>query len=227
MISTGTEGGKREGSTYVPALGLRVLTPLYDRAVALTTRERRFRGALIAQAVTRPELDILDLGCGTGSLTIGIKRREPSTRIVGVDGDPEVLRIATRKAAAAEVLLAFDCALAHELPYAGASFDRVVSSLFFHHLTWQSKQQAAAEAYRVLRPGGELHVADWGRPSGPTMRALFLIVQALDGVATTRDNVAGRLPELFVAAGFEQVVQEGHVDTMLGTIALYRARRPE
>ena len=210
---------------FVPALGVHFLTPLYDTVVAVTTREQTFRSALIAQAVTRAGLDVVDVGCGTGSLAVAIKRVAPGTRLSGVDGDPAVLQVATDKARSAGVEISFTRAWADELPFADASFDRVVSSLFFHHLDWRGKQRAAAEAHRVLRPGGELHVADWGHPSSRVMRALFLVVQALDGFASTRDNVKGRLPSLFREAGFERVEQTLNVDTPIGTIALYRAVR--
>lgn len=211
---------------YVPALGLRWLTPMYDALIALTTRERRFRAALIAQAIPTGGARVLDLGCGTGSLAVRIKREHAATEIVGVDGDPAVLRIARRKAARYAVAIEFDSALAHALPYRDASFDRVVSSLFFHHLSMRAKQQAAAEAFRVLRPGGELHVADWGPPSGVLLRLAFFVVQFLDGFETTRDHVSGRFTEAFSAAGFADAEQTSVIDTPLGTLRIYRARRP-
>lgn len=117
----------------------------------------------------------------------------------------------------------FDRARSDSLPYPDASFDRVLSSLFFHHLAWPDKVRTAREAFRVLTPGGELHVADWGRPENVLMRTLFLAVQCLDGFENTRDNVAGRLIPLFEEAGFSEVGECRTFSTMLGTIALYRA----
>jgi hypothetical protein len=75
----------------------------------------------------------------------------------------------------------------------------------------------------VLKPGGERHVADWGRPTNPLMRGLFLSIQLLDGFENTRANVSGKLIELFEGAGFAQVSQLRYFNTVLGTMALYRA----
>ncbi len=77
----------------------------------------------------------------------------------------------------------------------------------------------------MLKPGGELHVADWGRARSALARVLFIPVQLLDGFETTGDNVHGMLPELMATAGFEQVDETGFVATMFGTISLYSARK--
>jgi ubiquinone/menaquinone biosynthesis C-methylase UbiE len=212
--------------SYVPALGYHWLTPLYDIVVRATTREHRFKQALIWQACLAPGQRVLDLASGTGTLAIWIKRHEPLLEITGVDIDPVILARAARKAKSANAAVNFIHALSHELPYPAAHFDRVVSSLFFHHLTWQDKMRTATELLRVLRPGGELHVADWGRPANLVMRGLFLMIQCLDGFETTRDNVADRLVALFEQAGFTDVSERQTFSTIYGTMALYRAVKP-
>ncbi len=82
-----------------------------------------------------------------------------------------------------------------------ASFDRVTSSLLFHHLDFVGKLCSLSSARRALKPGGELHIADWGRAHAPPMRFAFLGVQLLDGFETTTDNARGRLLELIQRAG--------------------------
>ena len=211
---------------YVPALGFRWLTPAYDAVVAATSRERTFKRALIEQASARRRERVLDLACGTGTLAIWMKTADPEAEVVGLDGDPSILEIASRKAARANVAVTLDQGLSHDLPYPAAHFDCVVSSLFFHHLSWADKQSTVREVFRLLRPGGELHVADWGRASNFVMRGLFLLVQTLDGFETTRDNVAGRLVELFEHGGFVEVAQRRAFATMFGTLALYSAVKP-
>lgn len=213
-------------SRYVPALGFHWLTPAYDLVVRMTTRERTFKTALIEQAGIGPRQDVLDLACGTGTLAIWIKQRHPRAEVRGIDGDPRILSIASRKAKEANVAVEFDRGLSFSLPYRDASFDRVLSSLFFHHLSWRDKQRTARELYRVIRPGGGLHVADWGRATGPSMRAAYLAVQVLDGFENTGDNVEGRLVELFRRAGFSEVSERRTFSTVLGTLSLYRAVRP-
>ena len=211
---------------YVPALGHDWLTPCYDVVVGATTRERLFKRALIEQAGLEPGQRVLDLASGTGTLAIWMKQRQPSLVVSGVDGDPAILAIAGRKAASAGVVVEWVHALATELPFPAQSFDRITSSLFFHHLAWDDKARTAREAWRVLRPGGELHVADWGRPASPLQRGLFLAIQLLDGFENTKDNLAGRLVELFEDVGFVDVAAPRAFRTMFGTLALYRATKP-
>lgn len=206
-----------------PALGFHMLTPLYDRVVAMTTRERIFKQALLDQAAIEPGQHVLDVGCGTGTLAIAAQRRRPGVQVSGLDADPAVLAIAARKARDAGADIAFDLGRSSSLPYADERFDRVLSSLFFHHLSWGDKLLTAREMHRVLRPSGELHVADWGRAGSLASRTAFLAVQLLDGFDTTSDNVAGLLPVLFGSAGFRQVEETRRIPTALGIVSLYRA----
>jgi ubiquinone/menaquinone biosynthesis C-methylase UbiE len=211
--------------SYIPALAYRSLTGLYDPLVRITTRERRFKAVLLQQARLRAGQQVLDLACGTATLTIAAKRMQPRADITGVDGDPDILARARVKAAKAEAELKFDESLSQHLAYADSSFDVVLSSLFFHHLDRENKLATLSEVWRVLKPGAELHIADWGKAANPLMRVLFLIVQMLDGFATTTDNVAGRLPEFLRASGFKEVEETQRFSTVLGTLALYRAKR--
>ena len=210
---------------FVPALGYRWLTPYYDRIVALTTRERTFKKRLIEKGAITDSAEVLDLGCGTGTLAIWIKLAIPKANVTGLDGDQQMLSRAQEKADRAGVEIRFDLGMSFILPYADASFDRVLSSLFFHHLTRSDKERTVREIVRVLRPGGQLHIADWGKPSNALMRVMFYGVQLLDGFETTRDNVRGRLPTLLRNGGLEHVSQVDEVQTILGTLALYSANR--
>jgi ubiquinone/menaquinone biosynthesis C-methylase UbiE len=210
---------------YLPALAFRALTPLYDPVIRWTMREDTFRERLVRQADVRAGHRVLDLGCGTGSLAVRLAQAAPGAEVVGIDPDPEVLRRAAGKAARAGVDVRFEEGSAESLPYGDGAFDRVVSSLVFHHLGPKAKRRAAAEIFRVLRPGGELHVADWGRPQNGAMRAAFFALQLLDGFATTAENVAGRLPDIFRQAGFTAVAERDRLATPFGTLALYSGAR--
>ena len=189
--------------------------------------ERAFKQALIQQAEFKAGHRVLDLATGTGTLAIWVNQSEPLAIVTGVDGDSAILSIAKRKATKANVEVQFDHALSYCLPYPAAHFDRGISSLFFHHLTWENKQRTAQELFRVLKPGAELHVADWGCPSNLLMRGLFLFIQLLDGFKTTQDNASGKLIELFQQAGFSEVAQRQTFSTIFGNIALYSAVKSE
>ncbi len=209
---------------YVAALGYRWLTPLYDRLLRVTTRETKFKRALLRQARIISGHRVLDLGCGTATLTLLIKRTYPEAEVIGLDGDKQILEIARRKAARVGLTLRLDHGMAYALPYANNSFDRVLSSLLFHHLTREDKLSALREVLRVLRPGGELHMADWGKPQSGVMRVAFLAVQLLDGFHTTADNIKGLLPELCAVTGLQDVEETARYATLFGTLSLYRAR---
>lgn len=210
---------------YIPALRARALTRFYDPLIELTTREGLFKRHLIEQASIAPGDKILDLGCGTGTLALQIKQSYPETEVFGLDADPEILARARAKAQDSGREIHFAQGLSNQLPYEDASFDRVVSTLFFHHLTLAVKRQTVTEIARVLRPGGELHVADWGRPSDPLMHAASLSIRLLDGFEPTRDNLSGALPSVFENVGLARVEQTGRLRTVFGTMAFYRAER--
>jgi len=217
---------KALSNSYVPALGYHWLTRFYDPIVRLTTRESTFKEALLRQAGLEAGHRVLDLGCGTGTLATMVKRSHPSAEVFGLDADPETLKLARAKMARAGLEMQLDQGFASALPYAPASFDRALSSLFFHHLSDQSKDRAMLEVRRVLRPGGEFHIADWGKPTSPAMRLAFVAIQMLDGFATTRGSLMGVLPELLALAGFERVELTRNYSTLFGTLSLYRARKP-
>ncbi|MBM4388390.1 MAG: methyltransferase domain-containing protein, partial [Deltaproteobacteria bacterium] len=112
------------------------------------------------------------------------------------------------------------------LPYDDASFDCVFSSLFFHHLLHEDKTATIGEMFRVLKPCGEFHAADWGKPRNAVMRTLFYTVQLIDGFEYTRENVQGRLPVLFSEGGFTDVRTRREFQTVLGTMTLYSGKKP-
>jgi ubiquinone/menaquinone biosynthesis C-methylase UbiE len=212
-------------NSYLPALRFRALTRLYDPIIRLGTRELQFKRELIEQAAIEPGHRVLDLGCGTGTLVLELKRREPKADVVGLDADPEMLDQARAKAERAGVELELTEGLSNELPYEDASFDRVLSTLFFHHLDPEPKGETAAEIARVLRPGGQLHVADLGPPSDPVMWAAFLGLRLFDGFSNTEDNYRGKLPAIFERAGLKNAHATDRLRTAAGTLVLYRADR--
>ena len=208
---------------YIPALSFQWLTPLYDPLLRWGMREETFKRHLIEQADIQTGQRILDLGCGTGTLTILIKQRHPDADVIGLDGDPEILGIARAKAAKAGVEITLDHGLAFQLPYPDDAFDRVLTSLVYHHLTRDDKQRAFVEVYRVLRSGGDLHIVDFGKPRGFYGRLASQIIKRMEQAG---DNVNGLLPIMMRRAGLEQVDEPAGYQTIFGSLSLYRGRKP-
>jgi ubiquinone/menaquinone biosynthesis C-methylase UbiE len=208
--------------TYIPALGLDWLTPLYDPLMKWVMRESRFKTPLIKQAHIEAGHRVLDLGCGTGTLTILIKQIHPHANVLGLDADAKALDIARRKTRQEGVGITFFHGMADRLPYLDNSLDRVVSCLVLHHLDTENKRRALQEVFRVLRPSGELHVADFGRPHNAVARLIAYAQRSAEMSA----NVNGLLPEMFRDAGFGQVEESTQYMTVAGTLSLYSALKP-
>lgn len=211
---------------FVPALRFDWLTPLFDPTVRLTTREGKFKSRLLDQAALQPGDRVLDLGCGTGTLAIAAKDRVRDAEVVGLDADPKILARAHHKAADRGVAIQFDEGFSDQLPYPDSSFDAVLSTLFFHHIDRQAKEGTVAEIMRVLRPGGRLHIADFGPPGGPLMWLMSRIVRFGDGRANTHENLTGKLPQVLSAADLADVENHGAMRTLFGSLCFYSARRP-
>jgi len=208
---------------YVPAAGRPSLTGLYDPIVALTMRERQWRPALLAELAERlPRAGTaIDVGAGTGTFAIALAAARPDAAVIAIDGDPDILARARAKPRADAV--DWRTGRAGELPIGAGAADAVSMSLLLHHLSPAAKRAALADARRVLRPGGYLHVADWGRPRGALPRAGFLALRCLDGFEGTRDHAVGRLGELIAAAGFAHPRAWRRVTTPWGTLELLSA----
>jgi ubiquinone/menaquinone biosynthesis C-methylase UbiE len=208
--------------SYIPAAGHDWFLSLYDPLVKLLGGDPA-RRALLDQADILPGHRILDIGCGTGSLVILIKRFHPDVDIVGVDPDPKALARARRKAERATVSIQFDQGFSDELPYPEASFDRVFSSFMFHHLREDEKEKTLYEVGRVLKPGGFLHLLDFG---GPDSSADGFLAHLLHSRHRLRDNSVDRVLTFLSQAGFADPKQVGHGVMLFGHIAYYQASVP-
>lgn len=190
-----TMSGERN---YLPAAGHDWALPLYDLIVALVGGNPT-RGVLIEQARIGPGQRVLEIGCGTGTMAVRVKQTQPDAEVVGLDPDPKALARARRKADGAGVNIHFDVGFGGSLPYADASFDRVLSSFMFHHLPADEKERMLHEARRVLRPGGSFHLVDFGAADSATRG---LLSRRLHAMHHFRDNRVDQILALMGKAGF-------------------------
>ena len=213
---------KLMSTTYIPALKYHFLTPIYDWFIRVTMPEMKVKNRLIHQAQLQPNHKVLDFGCGTATLTLLIEEQCNNGTVIGLDTDPQILAIARQKIRqkkSAITLLKYE---GSALPFPDCVFDKVLSSWVFHHLTTAQKITAFKEINRVLKPQGELHIADWGKSETALMRFLFFVLQVFDNFYTTNDNVEGKLPDLMQKAGFQEVEILGNQSTLFGTLSYFK-----
>jgi ubiquinone/menaquinone biosynthesis C-methylase UbiE len=210
---------------YVPAAGRAWLTGSYDMTVGLSMREAAWRPVLVdAVAGDVPHGGtVVEVGCGTGSLTTALAASRADATVIGVDGDASILELARRKPGAEHVTWLEGLAGAFALP--AASADAVVCSLLLHHLADDGKAAALEHIAEVLTPRGVLHVADWGPPRGPFGALGARALQLFDGRAGPQSLLEGRLPAMLAAAGFAASRRHGALRTVWGTLELWRAQR--
>jgi ubiquinone/menaquinone biosynthesis C-methylase UbiE len=210
--------------SYIPALGKRWLLPLYDPFLWLLGADKA-KQPLIEQAELKSGLRVLDIGCGTGTMAILIKRMHPEAEVVGIDPDPSALAVAERKAKRARLSVEFDRGFADHLPYADASFDRVFSSFMFHHLAADEKTATLGEIRRVLKTGGSLHLLDFVREhcvhSGTKQHG-----QLIHRHGAVAERIEGRMTSLMDEAGLVDAIELKRAKNFFGPIAYYRANSP-
>ena len=212
-------------TSFIPALGYDFLTAYYDMAIKLTMPEKKFRRILVESIYPQDDESILEFGFGTGQNLILVKNQNQNIRLTGLDIDPKVKDIANYKLAKNNLTVPLDLYSGNIFPYPDNHFDKIYSCLVFHQLDADTKTNCLKEIYRVLKPGGELIIADWGKADNKIMRLTFGIVQMLDGFKSTDDNVKGKMPKYIGKGGFENVQIIQSINTAIGTFSYFKARK--
>ncbi|MCP5065157.1 MAG: class I SAM-dependent methyltransferase [bacterium] len=208
--------------SFVPAAGRDWLLPLYDPLLRLMGVDR-IRAILIDQASPQPGDRVLDLGCGTGSLAIQLRALHSEVVVSGLDPDSKALARARRKGDRSGSEIEWHQGYADALPFPDGSFDRVVSSLVFHHLPPDVVRKAIPEIRRVLRPGGMLSVLDFGAAGHGVVSAL------LSRVASHQhgeEDVAVELLAMMEEAGLVEVEVRSASWTLFGELFLTTGKVP-
>jgi ubiquinone/menaquinone biosynthesis C-methylase UbiE len=160
----------------------------YDLAAWLCSlgKAPSIRRKTVELAGIREGESVLDVGCGTGTLTVAAKRRAGDGAVRGIDASPEMVQVALDKAARQGVDVDFQVALVEDLPFPDASFDVVLSSLMLHHLPDELKRKGFLEIRRVLKPGGRLFAVDLSGEKG-----FMGVVMRLVGHRFEKDYIRG------------------------------------
>lgn len=208
---------------FLPAARHDLFLPVYDPFVSLLGFDRA-RQELISSTNIEPNHRVLDIGCGTGTLVLMLKRRFPAVQVVGLDPDRKALRRARMKVARAAISAQLDQGFADELPYEDESFDRVLSSFMFHHLREEEREKMLREVLRVLKPGCSLHLLDFvtDNTSHGFLHRLF------QSHARMKDNQNESILELMSRAGLTNAVKVNEGSMLFGLLqtSYYEASAP-
>lgn len=113
---------------------------------------------------------ILDMGCGTGQLTVALKERFPDAEVWGIDAGGPMVRYAHMRARDLDVDVNFAQRLVEDTKFEDGYFDIVTSYIINHELTQDASRQMIAEAHRITRKGGYFYPIDF-RSGGDKGRA--------------------------------------------------------
>lgn len=209
---------------HTPPLGCAVLTPLYDIAIAILTRENIWRSRLVDEIAPTDKDVIVDVGSGTGSLAKRLLTSAPRCRFLGIDPNHEAIMRARKKLSSntthAEFLEGF---VSVEQFEERDTPTKIISSLVLHQVPLEEKSRILKTMHQIVAPAGACFIADYGLQKSWFSKTLFRVtVQALDGVENTSPNAQGILPDLMRSAGFETVTEVFHVSTFTGVIYVYK-----
>ncbi len=167
---------------------------------------------------------VLDVGCGTGTLTLEIAAilAQRGGTVVGVDAAPKMIAVARRKAGARSNVR-FDVVAAEALPYGDESFDHGLSTFFFHHIDFQLKVKALDEAFRVLKPGGSFVIVDVDTPTSLFGRICAWSGYYLFKQEEIRENIEGKLRLAIEKSLFGSFKRVAHYQGYVSVFQLSRA----
>jgi len=195
----------------------------YDAVVNIMTlgQASRLRRMTLDQALLQPGETILDVGCGTGGVTIPAKMRVGiQGSATGIDPAPEMIAVARRKAQRAKLEIDLRVGVIESLPFPDETFDVVTASMMMHHLPRHLQVKGLAEIWRVLKPDGRILIADMLRPSNSFVKRFFtLAVQHGHAMQFGIED----LPKLLRESGFENIEQP---NARFLTIGFLRAKKP-
>ncbi|GGM67946.1 hypothetical protein GCM10011608_61460 [Micromonospora sonchi] len=228
---------------FLPGAGKTWLLPFYD-AFTRVAGVRALHERAVELAGIEPGQTVVDVGCGTGNLSIAVLAAQPSVRVTGLDPDADALRRAARKAQRRSVALTLVQGYADRIPADDASLDHVVSSLALHHIDDDGRTAFARDALRALRPQGKVTIVDFGGPAShledpehPThhhghnpvhiLRHLTRLMRSrvAHNPVLARNHSNG-IVTLLADAGFGDAREIAHADHRFGRVTYVQATRP-
>lgn len=136
-------------------------------------REAELRSETVGLAQIKPGDSVLEVGCGTGTLTLASKRMAgPSGKVCGIDIIPGMIERSRQKASQANLDVDFGPGSIEEIPFPDNTFDAVMCSFMIFHMSDEVRRKGIAEILRVLKPGGRFLVIDNALPEAPVPKVI-------------------------------------------------------
>jgi len=214
---------------YTPPLGFNLLTPLYDAAIALFTRERTWRAAVVSRLGLQSGDIVVEIGSGTGAMARSILSTNPNLIYIGFDPDQRAVSMAEKRIKFHQFVAQFQVQFFDEnAPIPNCLPLKFVCALVLHQTPLVEKRRIIENVFARLPPGGLFILADYGLQKTALMKFLFRqTVQRLDGRKNTQHNADGILPDLLEGAGFLISENVDAFSTLTGTIDVYTASKPD
>jgi ubiquinone/menaquinone biosynthesis C-methylase UbiE len=194
----------------------------YDLTIGLLGRRgSRLRAMFADELQLRPGDRVLDVGCGTGRLAmVFVDRVDPGGSVDGIDAAAEMIKRATARARKHGTPVTFQVALAQQLPFPDATFDAVACILALHHVADDDQLTAVREMYRVLKPGGRLLIAEFGKAPRFPHRGLRRLSRSIEG------SMVDKALQLALASGFAGAARGDTTLSWLGKITAHKPPVP-
>lgn len=177
---------------------------LYD--LYTPTEKSRYRKKIISYADLKSGERVLEVGCGTGTLSLLAKRRVDDGEVIGLDLSPKMVKQAEKKSEKYKLDIKFIEGSIDHLPFPENYFDVVLSSWMFHHLPIKIKREGLKEIHRVLKNGGRFLFFDFSKPKnvlGYMIAPLFIWTDFL------RVHIFGDITSYFKESGFHDITLKG------------------
>jgi len=202
----------------------------YDRGINILSlgQSKRIQQEIVENYIT-PGDEVLEIGCGTGTLAVSCA--EKGALVVGFDISSQMLAVARRKVQernlADKIKLKEIDAIEMDKAFDNETFDKIVSTLVFSEFYPDEQRYVLGEAYRVLRPGGLIVIADEVRPNSLWKRILQLLVRIPLVVITyiltqTSTKALKDIKSPLIDAGFK-IIHEKR--SLLDSFGLYVAKK--
>ena len=182
-------------------------------------RLEEFWHRLIIASELKPSEKVIDVGCGSGKLTLMIANKlNDGGEVIGVDASGNMINECNRNDLHKGYPVSFQLGLMEKLSFSDNYFDVVISSLAIHHVPRDVKVAAFKEFARVLKSGGRLLLLDHGKPYNLGLKFL-LFPMRWNILEFQAENFRGEIPNL-IKSVFHNVEEK---DRFYGWLKIWKA----